>query len=104
MLHTLPRTVHVRFRYGPSPTQFWHPVIRADSSLPLVVGIQAERRSLDAKEDFEDVSKLTKAEMARFDKEKIEDFKKAVVDYADGMVVRQREVRPSASSSLYLSR
>lgn len=47
---------------------------------------------MDAKEDFEDVSKLTKAEMARFDKEKVEDFKKAIEDYADAMVVRQREV------------
>lgn len=48
---------------------------------------------LDAKQDFEDVSKLTKAEMARFDKEKVEDFKKAVAAYADGLVMRQREVR-----------
>lgn len=58
---------------------------------------QAERRSLDAKQDFEDVSKLTRAEMARFDKEKVEDFKKAVEDYVDGMVLRQRQVSPSAS-------
>ncbi|KAK4700994.1 hypothetical protein P7C70_g5249, partial [Phenoliferia sp. Uapishka_3] len=47
---------------------------------------------LDSKQDFEDVSKLTKAEMARFDKEKVEDFKKAVEEYADGLVLRQREV------------
>jgi hypothetical protein len=33
--------------------------------------------------------------MARFDKEKVEDFKKAVEDYVDGMVLRQREVSPS---------
>ncbi|KAI5477209.1 vacuolar protein sorting-associated protein VPS5 [Pseudohyphozyma bogoriensis] len=47
---------------------------------------------LTAKQDFEDVAKLTKAELARFDKEKIEDFKKAVVDYTEGMCLRQREV------------
>lgn len=47
---------------------------------------------VDAKQDFEDVSKLTRAEMARFDKEKVEDFKKAIEDYADGMAMRQREV------------
>lgn len=56
-------------------------------------GNQAERKTLDAKQDFEDVSKLTKAEMARFDKEKVEDFKKAVEDYVEGMLLRQREVR-----------
>ncbi|ORY92476.1 Vps5 C terminal like-domain-containing protein [Leucosporidium creatinivorum] len=53
---------------------------------------EAERKMLDAKQDFEDVSKLTKAEMARFDKEKVEDFKKAIEDYADGLATRQREV------------
>lgn len=52
---------------------------------------------LDAKSDFDDVSKLTKAEMARFDKEKVDDFKKAIEDYADGMAARQREVRALAS-------
>lgn len=54
--------------------------------------IKAERKNLDAHRDFDDVSKLTKAEMSRFDKEKVEDFKKAVEDYAEGMVLRQREV------------
>jgi sorting nexin-1/2 len=63
---------------------------------------QAERRSNDAKRDFEDVGKLVKAEMARFDKEKVEDFKKAVEDYADGMVLRQRSVNSIPhGSSLY---
>ncbi|KAM0748347.1 Vps5-domain-containing protein [Meredithblackwellia eburnea MCA 4105] len=57
----------------------------------------AERKMMDAKQDFEDVSKLTKAEMARFDKEKIDDFKRAVAVYADGMVSRQREVRRAPS-------
>ena len=66
-----------------------------DGSLRLVFGNQAERKMLDARQDFEDVSKLTKAEMARFDKEKVEDFKKAVADYADALVLRQREVRLS---------
>ena len=63
-----------------------------DGSLRLVFGHQAERRALDAKSDFEDVSKLTKAEMARFDKEKVDDFKRAVEDYAEGLARRQREV------------
>jgi len=47
---------------------------------------------LDARHDFEDVSKLTKAEMARFDKEKVDDFKKALEEYSESLAVRQREV------------
>lgn len=46
----------------------------------------------DARHDFDDVSKLTKAEMARFDRDKVDDFKKALEDYADSMAERQREV------------
>lgn len=47
---------------------------------------------MDAKQDFEDVGKLIKAEMVRFDSEKVEDFKRAVEEYAIGMVLRQRQV------------
>ncbi|KAM0787508.1 hypothetical protein ACM66B_003580 [Microbotryomycetes sp. NB124-2] len=53
---------------------------------------EAERHVIDAKQDFEDVGKLTKAEMVRFDKEKVDDFKRALEDYVDGMAMRQREV------------
>ena len=63
-----------------------------DGSLRIVFGNQAERRALESKSDFEDVSKLTKAEMARFDKEKVDDFKRAIEDYAEGLAKRQREV------------
>ncbi|GAA6060073.1 hypothetical protein JCM10212_003034 [Sporobolomyces blumeae] len=52
----------------------------------------AERKMLDARHDFDDVSKLTRAEMARFDKEKVDDFRKALEDYADSLATRQREV------------
>ncbi|GAA5878673.1 hypothetical protein JCM16303_002164 [Sporobolomyces ruberrimus] len=52
----------------------------------------AERKMLDARHDFEDVSKLTKAEMARFDKEKVDDFKKALEEFAESLAVRQREI------------
>jgi sorting nexin-1/2 len=64
-----------------------------DGGLRLVFGNQAERKMLDARHDFDDVSKLTKAEMARFEKEKVDDFKKALEDFADTMAARQREVR-----------
>ncbi|GAA5857520.1 hypothetical protein JCM8547_009316 [Rhodosporidiobolus lusitaniae] len=66
--------------------------IAEDGSLQLVFGNQAERRMLDAQHDFDDVSKLTKAEMARVDKEKVDEFKKALEDYADGLAARQRQV------------
>lgn len=46
----------------------------------------------DARHDFDDVSKLTKAEMARFDRDKVDDFKKALEDFADSTGDRQREV------------
>lgn len=48
---------------------------------------------LDAQHDFDDVSKLTKAEMARVDKEKVDDFKRALEEYADSLAARQRQVR-----------
>ncbi|BGP16058.1 Vacuolar protein sorting-associated protein vps5 [Rhodosporidiobolus nylandii] len=66
--------------------------IADDGSLRLVYGNQAERKMLDAKHDFDDVSKLTKAEMARVDKEKVDDFKKALEEYADSLAARQRQV------------
>ncbi|GAA6048267.1 hypothetical protein JCM3770_006512 [Rhodotorula araucariae] len=66
--------------------------IADNGSLRLVFGNQAERKMLDARHDFDDVSKLTKAEMVRFDKEKVDDFKKALEDYADSLAARQREV------------
>lgn len=56
---------------------------------------------LDARHDYEDVSKLTKAEMARFDKEKVDDFKKALEEYSESLAVRQREV---SSDSLFVRR
>ncbi|GAA5901547.1 hypothetical protein JCM6882_006309 [Rhodosporidiobolus microsporus] len=66
--------------------------IADDGSLRIIFGNQAERKMLDAKHDFDDVSKLTKAEMARVDKEKVDDFKKALEDFADSMAARQRLV------------
>ncbi|TKA55129.1 hypothetical protein B0A53_02099 [Rhodotorula sp. CCFEE 5036] len=66
--------------------------IADDGRLRLVFDNQAERKMLDARHDFDDVSKLTKAEMARFDRDKVDDFKKALEDYADSLAERQREV------------
>lgn len=54
---------------------------------------EAERRVISLKKDFEDVSRLLKtSEWARFEKEKVEDFKQAIEQYAKGLVDRQKEV------------
>lgn len=47
---------------------------------------------MDAKHDFDRCSKLIKAEMARFELERVEDFKIALQTFLDGMISRQKEV------------
>ncbi|KAG0148085.1 hypothetical protein CROQUDRAFT_721855 [Cronartium quercuum f. sp. fusiforme G11] len=54
--------------------------------------VEAERKAQDARNEFGDVSKLIKAEMQRFDKEKVEDFKSAICAYVDGVTERQRQI------------
>lgn len=53
---------------------------------------QAERRALDAKHEFDQCSKLIKLEMARFEQERIDDFKDVLQVFLNGMVSRQKEV------------
>lgn len=48
---------------------------------------------MDAKTDFDQVSKLVKSEVARFEQERIEDFKDSLEAFLDGMIARQKEVR-----------
>lgn len=55
--------------------------------------LQAERRALDAKQEFDQVSRLVKSEVARFEQERIEDFKNSLEAFLDGMISRQKEVR-----------
>lgn len=52
---------------------------------------EAERRALDAKQEFEHVSRLVKTEVARFELERIEDFKKSLEQLLDGMITRDRK-------------
>ncbi|KAH9004759.1 Vps5-domain-containing protein [Lactarius hatsudake] len=52
---------------------------------------EAERRALEAKQEFEHVSRLVKTEVARFEQERIEDFKKTLEQLLDGMITRQKE-------------
>lgn len=54
---------------------------------------------IDTKRDFEDVCKLTRAEMVRFDKEKVDDFKSAIENHVEGMLLRQREVSQPLEST-----
>jgi sorting nexin-1/2 len=58
---------------------------------------QAERRSDDCKRDFDDISKLVKAELTRVDIEKVNDFKSAIADLADDLADRQKQVRGPTS-------
>ncbi|KAH7921295.1 Vps5-domain-containing protein [Leucogyrophana mollusca] len=53
---------------------------------------EAERRALDAKHEFDQCSKLIKAEMARFEQERVEDFKNALQAFLEGMISRQKEL------------
>lgn len=55
--------------------------------------MKAERRALESKHEYDHVSKLVKAEMARFEQERIEDFKDSLHAFLEGMISRQKEVR-----------
>lgn len=54
--------------------------------------MQAERRASESRLEFEQVSKLVKQETARFEKERIDDFKDALHAFLEGMITRQKEV------------
>ncbi|EGG12384.1 uncharacterized protein MELLADRAFT_76484 [Melampsora larici-populina 98AG31] len=54
--------------------------------------LEAERKAQDVRNEFGDVSKLIKAEMQRFDTEKVEDFKSAICAYVDGITERQKQI------------
>lgn len=43
--------------------------------------------------EYEQVSKLVKHETARFEQERIEDFKDSLHAFLEGMISRQKEVR-----------
>ena len=48
---------------------------------------------MEAKQEFDHVSRLVKAEVARFEQERIEDFKTSLEAFLDGMIAKQKEVR-----------
>ncbi|THU87984.1 Vps5-domain-containing protein [Dendrothele bispora CBS 962.96] len=53
---------------------------------------EAERRAADAKHEYEHCSKLVKTEVARFEQERIEDFKNSLHAFLEGMISRQKEL------------
>jgi len=53
---------------------------------------EAERRALEAKHEYDYVSKLVKTEVARFEQERIEDFKNSLHAFLEGMISRQKEL------------
>jgi len=66
------------------------PPDRLGYSLSLVA--EAERRASESKLEYEQVSKLVKSEVARFEQERIEDFKDSLHAFLEGMISRQKEL------------
>jgi len=62
------------------------------SGMSLAEVAQAERRALDSKQEFESVTKLIKSEFARFEDERIEDFKDALSNFVEHMIRREAEL------------
>ncbi|KAH8108328.1 Vps5 C terminal like-domain-containing protein [Phellopilus nigrolimitatus] len=58
----------------------------------LVQIADAERKVLGAKQDFERCGKLVKSELARFEEERILDFKNSLEGFLEGMIQRQKEL------------
>ena len=47
---------------------------------------------MEAKHEFEHVSKLVKSEVSRFEQERVQDFKDSLHAFLEGMIARQKEV------------
>lgn len=55
----------------------------------------AERKVHQARLLFEDMGRLMRGELERFEREKVEDFKSAVETFLESAVEAQKEVYPS---------
>ena len=53
---------------------------------------EAERRAMEAKQEFDNCSRLIKQEVARFEQERVQDFKEALEAFLEGMISRQKQV------------
>ncbi|KAL9933118.1 hypothetical protein V8E36_007836 [Tilletia maclaganii] len=54
--------------------------------------IEADAKALTLKRDFDAITARCKEEMSRFDREKVEDLRRALVRWLDGLIERQEEV------------
>ncbi len=62
------------------------------SASQLAEGSQAERRARDAATEFDTISRLVKSEFARFERERIDEFRDMLQAHLDGMIARQKEL------------
>lgn len=53
---------------------------------------EAERRARDAAAEFEAQSKLVKAEFARFERERVDEFRTTLSKHLDDQIRRQRDI------------
>lgn len=60
----------------------------------------AERKVHQARLLFEDMGRLMRVELERFEREKVEDFKSAVETFLESAVEAQKEVRPMFSLNM----
>ncbi|TDL23588.1 Vps5-domain-containing protein [Rickenella mellea] len=72
------------------------PADRLGHSLSQIA--DAERKALDSKQEFDRASNLIKAEMRRFEEERVQDFKVALEEFLGGMISRQKELISSWES------
>ncbi|KAL7423001.1 Vacuolar protein sorting-associated protein vps5 [Cryptotrichosporon argae] len=65
---------------------------RAQAQVGMAEVTDAERRARDAATDFENVSKLVKSEFARFERDRVNEFKRTLERHLDGQIGREREL------------
>ncbi|KAJ8514579.1 hypothetical protein ONZ45_g7888 [Pleurotus djamor] len=53
---------------------------------------EAEKRAAESKYDYDHVSKLVKTEVARFEQERVSDFKDSLHAFLEGMIERQKQL------------
>ncbi|KAF7370555.1 Beta-glucan synthesis-associated [Mycena sanguinolenta] len=80
----------VKQRHEQNRAQGRAPNDRAGHSLSQIA--ESERRALDAKHEFDQATKMIKTEMARFEQERIDDFKDSLHAFLEGMIGRQKEL------------
>nr|CAG8488611.1 5774_t:CDS:10 [Entrophospora candida] len=61
-------------------------------SYMLAIIAEGENKVEDCRHEFEDVTKLIKAELDRFDKEKVEDFKNSIDSFLDSIIKTKNEI------------